>query len=420
VGVVACYLIAVGAILSIWAWVFVDARFVYYISLSTILGFMVATLSGKIDLAHLKSKQNLYLIILWLCLIISYFFSPIEVTPTLYAAQNPNYLIQNMSKVILFYFVAILTIDNKKKCHFLVWAMLFSAILLIYWGNMQYFQGNMMGEHYTLMGPGSLTHMSVYVDENCFAMFFVMAIPYLYFMGRYYETKALKCFLWLNIPFAWHCIFLTASRGGLLGLSIVTLYIAIRSKSKILLLAIPVVLIIAFIYQSGPVIKLRGQSALNVEQDVSAQSRFDSWEVGVKMMIDHPVTGVGIGNFLGAYPQYANTQPHVAHNTIIQFGAESGVGAALMYLFLCSALFLTFFNYRKLEALNIDPFLLAVKESLTGSLAGFFVCALFLNLATYEIFYYTLVLHAVQTRLTNDALKNINSSELPRSKLQGI
>jgi len=411
VGVVGYYLLAIWVPTAIWAWAFSGSRLSLFVAFSTILGFMLKILLGKIDFSVLRIKQNLYLIILWLCLIISYYFSTIEVTPTLYNFENPNYLIKAISKAILFYFVAILSIDNKRKCHFLVWAMLFSAIFLIYWGNMEYLQGHMRGLHWTLMGPGYESVVSVYVDENTFAMFYVMTIPYLYFMGRYYKNKALKWFLWLNIPLAWHCIFLTGSRGGLLGLSIVTLYIVVRSKSKFLSLAIPALLVLAFVFQSGEVIKRRGLSALDVEQDSSAQHRFDSWETGVKMMIDHPVTGVGIGNFMRAYPYYTDKQPFVAHNTIIQLGAESGIGAALMFLFLCFRIFLAFLKQRNIEALNIDPFLLAVKDSLTGGIAGFFVCSIFLNLATYELFYYSLVLYAVITRLVNNALKNINSNK---------
>ena len=412
IGVVAVYLLAIWVPLAIRPWVFGQFRVVYYVALSTILGFIVAAITGKIDFAALRSKQNLYLIILWLCLVISYLFSPYEITPTNLPVNDPNYLIQNMSKVILFYFIAILTIDNKRKCHFLVWVMLFTTIHFIYYGNMEYFGGGMRGLHNTLIGPGYKYVVSVYVDENAFAMFYVMSIPFLFFMGRYYKNKALKWFLWLNIPFAWHCIFLTGSRGGLLGLSVVTLFITLRSKIKIIGLAIPVLLVLAYIYQSGSTMKDRAKSAIEVEQDSSVQARFNSWEAGIKMAMKHPITGVGIGNFVKAYPDYADTKPFVAHNTIIQFAAECGVVAGLMYLFLCSGIFLNIFKYKKFEALNIDPFILALKESLMGGLAGFFVCSLFLNLATYELFYYSLVLYSVQARLASTAFKNIDSNKL--------
>jgi O-antigen ligase len=294
----------------------------------------------------------------------------------------------------------------------MVWVMLFSAVYLIYWGNMEYFEGRMMGLHWTLMGPGYEYLMTAYVDENTFAMFFVMAIPFLYFMGSYYKNRALRYLFWVAIPFAWHCIFLTGSRGGLLGLFVVTLYMIIRSKSKILSVVIPAALVLAFIYQSGAIMKGRVEKAIDVEQDSSAQNRMNSWEAGIKMMIDHPITGIGIGNFVKAYPHYSNTKPFVAHNTIIQLSAESGVGAGLMYLLICSGIFMTFFKQKKLEAFNIDPFISVLNDSVTGSLAGYFVCALFLNLGNYEIFYYLLILHSVRTRLVSIALKNISSNKI--------
>lgn len=414
VGVVAIYLNAIWVPLAIWPWIFRDVRVVYFISLTTILGFIAAAIAKKIDFSVLKSKQNLYLLILWLCLLVSYLFPPITVAATNLAVNDPDYLIQNMSKVILFYFVAILVIDNKRKYHILVWTMLFSAIYLIYYGNMEYFEGNLRGLHYTLTGPGYLFVVSVYVDENAFAMFYVMAIPFLYFMGWYYKNKALRWFLWLNIPLAWHCIFLTGSRGGLVGLAVVTLFMVARSKSKFLKVAIPIVLILAFVYQSGDIMKIRSESALEMEEDASVRNRFNSWEAGIKMTIDHPLTGVGLGNFLGAYPHYSDTKPFVAHNTFLQFSAESGIIAGLMYLLLCLGVGLSYLKFRKLPTQNIDPFLVAVQESLTGGFAGFFVCALFLNLATYEIFYYILVLHAVQTRLLNEEIEKIDSNTMQR------
>ena len=412
VGVIVYFFIAVATPLAVWPWVFEGWRVAYLIGLSTILGFLGAAITHRIDFTVLRSKQNLYMMILWLCLIISYIFSPYELTPTNLITENPHYLISNMSKVILFYFISVLIIDNKQKCHYLVWVSLSSAIILIYWGNTEYFQGHMFGTHWTLIGPGYGVTQSVYVDENCFAMFFVMSIPLLYFMGNYYKNRLLKYFLWLNIPFAWHCIFLTGSRGGLVGLAVVTLFIASRNKKKIYSVVIIVALVFAFIYQSGQVMKDRSASAIGEDSDRSVQQRFESWEAGIKMMIDHPVTGTGIGNFLKAFPEYSSEMPHVAHNTIIQFAAESGAVAGLMYLFLCIGIFWASFKQKKLEALNTDPFILAVKESLTGSLAGFFICGLFLNLGTYELFYYLLVLNAVNTKLASIAIRNIDSQKI--------
>jgi probable O-glycosylation ligase (exosortase A-associated) len=306
-GIVVYYLLAIWSPISIWPWIFGQFRVSYYIALSIMVGFVWAALSGRINFSALRNRQNLFVLVLWASFIVSYFFNPYGTDTTRAGIEDPDYLVSNMSKVFLFYFVTILSIDNKQKLHFLIWVILFTAIHFTYWGNMEYLEGRMMGLHHTLMGPGYKYVVSVWVDENTFALFFVVAIPFLYFMGNYYKNWVLKGLLWLTIPFAWHCIFLTASRGGMLGLFVVTLYIIIRSRSKLFSAVIPALLIIAIIYQSGQVLKMRAESAINVEEDASAQNRFNSWEAGIKMMLDQPITGVGIGNFTKAYPDYSDT-----------------------------------------------------------------------------------------------------------------
>ena len=78
--------------------------------------------------------------------------------------------------------------------------------------------------------------------------------------------------------------------------------------------------------------------------------RSDLWRVAVKMAEDHPLQGVGAGNFPTAAPRYVQTvpvarpdlvytDPHVVHNTYLQFFAETGaVGGVLFVLLVLIAL----------------------------------------------------------------------------------
>lgn len=411
VGVIAYTLFSLWFPHAVWPWIFRFSNFrvSYLIAASTLIGLIVAILTKKVDFSILKNRQNVFLFILWLCILISYFMSPYEKeTGNVIAIRNPDYLINNMSKVILFYYVSVLLLDNKQKIHFYVMVVLFCAVFYVYWGNMEYFEGHLRGFYHTLIGPGwrRAGVISPYFDENAFAMLYVMCIPFLYFMGNYYENRFIKYFLWLNIPFAWHCIFLTGSRGGLVGLGVVTLFIMFRSKKRIFMVLIPLALIIAFVYQGGGYIKDRAGQALNMREDGSAQSRLNSWNAGMKMVIDHPVTGVGPGQFLTAYPDYSDTTPYVAHNTIIQFASESGALAGLIYLLLCYGILQNYRRQEKSGGDGVDPLFQAINESIAGSMVGFFVCSLFLNLATYEIFYYLLVLNAVNNHLIEQTVAN--------------
>jgi len=413
IGVLAYYMLALFVPAAMWPWVFKDTRVSFYIALATILGFILFTFGKKIDFTVLKSKQNLYLFILWFFLVISYFFSPYGATENSGIMFDPKYLLTNMTKVILFYYIAILLIDNKQKYHFLIMIILATATYFIYWGNMQYFTGELtrLGT-LGLTGPGFAGISSVYTDENAFAMFFVMSIPFLYFMGDYYNNKIIKYFLWFLIPWAWHAIFLTGSRGGLIGLGIVTLFIAIRSKKKILMIVIPILLILAFVFQAGGYMQKKSTMILNIEGEGSAQSRLHAWDAALKMTIDHPITGVGLGNFMSAFRDYSDKEGKiiVTHNSVLQFASEAGIFAGLMFLLLCFGLFTDYWKHLKLKSKDTDPFFVATRESIMGSLAGFFVCAQFLNLATYETFYYLLVLNTVQNRLVNS--KEVTDKDL--------
>ena len=348
--------------------------------------------------------------ILWLALITSYIFSPYGVSYARDRVANSWYLLSMFSKIFLFYFISVLLINNQKKYHYLIIVFLVTIEYYIFWANHQYLSGQMYVYSPRLSGPGL---WGIYGDENAFAMLFVMGIPFLYFMGNYYKKKVIKYILWGSIPFGWHAIFLTGSLGGLIGLSVITLFIALRSKRRSFLVAIPTALLIAFLYQGGDFLIKRVERASRggITQQSTAQTRFDSWKVGLEMLLEHPVTGVGIGNFLPIYPKYSDTKAHVAHNTFLQFASESGILAGLMYLVICLNLFRSYLRQIKQDNKDIDPFFLAARESIAGGMAGFFVCALFLNLAAYETLYYLLVLNLAQNRLVRSAPANLSHTQ---------
>ncbi len=132
------------------------------------------------------------------------------------------------------------------------------------------------------------------------------------------------------------------------------------------------------------------------------------------MISAHPFTGVGSGNFYRVYNEFSSTRPFVAHNTFIQLASETGIVSGLMYLLLGWGFLSTYYRQRKYDKENFDPFLLATKEAITGAAIGFYASATFLNLATYEIFYFLLVLKVLQDRLTLEYVltKDLQQKEL--------
>lgn len=78
-------------------------------------------------------------------------------------------------------------------------------------------------------------------------------------------------------------------------------------------------------------------------QDYSTAERLAHWLAGLHMFMDHPVLGVGIGNYADAYPRYfitIFTDPlgH-AHNYYINIAAETGLIGLIAFLLFLLAVF---------------------------------------------------------------------------------
>ena len=119
--------------------------------------------------------------------------------------------------------------------------------------------------------------------------------------------------------------------------------------------------------------------------------RSDLWRVAVKMTEDHPLGGVGAGNFPTAAPQYAQTvpvarpdlvyiDPHVVHNTYLQFFAETGaVGGVVFVLLVLIAL------SRAREATRIAEGSLdaRISQAVLVATLGYLIAVFFIS-AAYE------------------------------------
>ncbi len=113
------------------------------------------------------------------------------------------------------------------------------------------------------------------------------------------------------------------------------------------------------------------------------------------MVRDHPVTGVGLGSFGPAFPDYSDKKPREAHNTAFQISAESGAIAGVMYLLVVVVSIIALWrNGTRLRDQRVDSpvpgerdQLYLINEAVLIAFLGFVVCALFLSLQLSEIFY---------------------------------
>jgi O-antigen ligase len=147
---------------------------------------------------------------------------------------------------------------------------------------------------------------------------------------------------------------LTQSRGGQIAIVGVVLFILIvglpRLRKLLALLGLLCLVVVGLVvadwiptYVLAPLFSKLGLVQISFTapsaDDYPTAERLAHWIAGLRMFIDHPLTGVGIGNYPAAYPHYyvtifVNSLGH-AHNYYINIAAETGaIGFTAFLLFL--------------------------------------------------------------------------------------
>jgi putative inorganic carbon (hco3(-)) transporter len=393
IGVVFSYLVAILVPQDIWWWNFEGIRPTFWVTLATSVGFVGSILLGKTDFRTLGNKTNMSLLILWILIVVSYYAGPYVGVPSLYPSyftwRDPGLILSVVSKIFLLYFVGCMSVNDEKRLKYLVLCLVVSAVYLTYWTNDQYLAGKQIGR---IAGPTGRHGFGVYADENGFALVFVTAAPYLFYLGFYFKNVIVRYLLWLTIPFCWHAVFLTGSRGALLGICVTLLLGALRSPVRKLGLLIIPLFIAAYLWQAGDLMRNRAQTVGEYKSEQSAAARLESWDAAIAMMWNHPITGVGLASYVAAFPDHSDKPPREAHNTFFQLGAESGILAGGIYAFIVMSLIGNLWvngnrlRYDYKEGKTALSYL--VSEATLSSMCGFAVCSAFLSLQLCEIFYY--------------------------------
>jgi len=382
VGVVAAYLMAVLTPQFIWPWIFEGTRPFFLVMVPTLIGFALAAARGEVRGTFLKTRINLFVAVWWVAVIVSYLFGPYVDVVSPYRFFVPSVTFDQANKTFLTYFVATLLIDEPRKARALFLVMAFSVAVLTWWANAQYLDGRVFGR---LAGPAG-----IYRDENTFAMLFATGLPFLFYLGLASRSQVLRYALWAIVPFGWHAIFLTGSRGGLLAVAVSLCFMALRSKRKVLAGAMLPLFAVAFVLQGG-LMRERAETIRTYKEDAAASSRLTAWPVIARMGLRYPLTGVGLSSVGAAFPAFSDTPPKVAHNTPIQILGEIGmIGFTAWTMMTVTAGMRLLRRQRKRRRVlaatgsGLNDYLLA--EAVLAGAVGYLVSAMFLSLQFYESF----------------------------------
>ncbi|MDP3789791.1 MAG: O-antigen ligase family protein, partial [Candidatus Omnitrophota bacterium] len=181
---------------------------------------------------------------------------------------------------------------------------------------------------------------ATYVNHNNFAGYLELIIP-LAISVFMYEKTTLKTKLPLVIALVIMAaaFILTQSRGAWMSLSASLFVMAIiigrdspRRAKTIIVILLAALLILSFIYFSKELISQRLETVTTAaSEEASFMTRIAIWKGAIRMIMDHPVVGTGIGTFASAFtayrPEGLNTIANFTHNDYLNVAAEMGMAA---------------------------------------------------------------------------------------------
>ncbi|MGY1846862.1 O-antigen ligase family protein [Blastococcus sp. SYSU DS1021] len=259
------------------------------------------------------------------------------------------------------------------------------------------------------LGGATARHAGPQADANFWGRVLVLGLPFALSVAQLATTWPRRAGWLLAAGSILLGIVLTGSRGALLAAFLVTCLWAVLAGGRIaktVLLAPLAAGMALFVPGIGSRLLTLGAigagSGLEVA-DPSLEGRVAAQRVALEMIVDHPVLGVGPGNFLAVEPEYLrrlalDSPPLAPHNQYLEAAAEGGLlGLTAWLLLIGTAAFVAV--RARLVARRGGPTVQAaapvpLSNSVLAALAGWAVASLFLHLATFRTFLFVAALGA--------------------------
>lgn len=302
-------------------------------------------------------------------------------------------------KIQLMSFVTIMLIFDRRRLDVLVAVIAFS---IGFYG--------VKGGVFTLLTGGEQRVFGPYgtfiYDNNDLALALIMTLPLVRYLQlqatrRWQSWALLACMLLMILS-----IFATHSRGALLGMCAMALVLWWRSRQKVRLAAL-FVLMIPFILWFMPDRWFERMATIRTyEEDPSAMGRINAWWFAYNVAREFPITGGGFDVFTEElFLRYAPDPLdfHDSHSIYFEVLGEHGfVGLGLFLLLGALALLTAGRVYRRAKG---DPDLMWARDlagMLQVSLVGYAVCGAFLGRAYFDLYFNLIALIVILRSLVPD------------------
>jgi O-antigen ligase len=181
-------------------------------------------------------------------------------------------------------------------------------------------------------------------------------------------------------------VWVSASRGGFLGILACSLCLILRSKQRMrYLVLIGTALVVVTVFSPvSPIQRFRNPSRGDQQ---SAETHVALMHGGVRMMLAHPLFGVGLDNFKLYITQYVTSEEagrmdvvrRIAHNSYVEVGAEAGLPGLLLFVGMLLATLLSLEQVARRSKLLGNSTLTQIALGLQAGLVGSCVSIFFVS-----------------------------------------
>jgi O-antigen ligase len=215
-------------------------------------------------------------------------------------------------------------------------------------------------------------------NPNDFAFILGTTLPFAFWLLR---SRPYRLLVLVMIGVISAGILLSLSRGAMLGIAagIVFLLITDRRRTRIVLAAGAIALVAGLlVVRADPAKFDRALFRKSVAANHNVTTRLEAWDAASKLAADHPLLGIGPGNFRSYYYEATGNPPGteilaVVHNAYLDVAAELGFVAALAFLFYLGLAFTRLTGAIRVDAGPPD-FAQAVRISLViGMVSAIFI-----------------------------------------------
>lgn len=210
-------------------------------------------------------------------------------------------LFGNLAKTILFCILMPIIVVNRFRIHAMV-VMIALAIS---------FHGVLDGLKFLASGGGhNAQPLKKFGDNNHLALILLMVMPFLYYAYQASEKKLVRFGFLAALPLMVLAVVATRSRGALVGMFAVALWVILKSQKKILGIVLVSLCAVMVIQLAPKTWSERMETMQTADQDASLLGRVTAWKVSSAIAVANPLLGGGF-RAIQSYPvwdQFKNSK----------------------------------------------------------------------------------------------------------------